>query len=74
MLDGTDILELHIEEVTGNVQIKDKQGIQDYPSLDLKDLHLMIINIGNTLTPKVPFFYIRVLAGMHVLHHSEHKQ
>ncbi len=73
LLDGTVILEVSIEEKTGNVQIIDKRGTREYPALDLEQLDLRIVNLGGTLTPVIPFIYIRVLYGRRVLHHSEHK-
>lgn len=73
LLDGTVILEVSIEEKTGNVQIIDKRGTREYPALDLEQLDLRIVNLGGTLTPVMPYIYIRVLYGRRVLYHSEHK-
>lgn len=73
LLDGTIILEVCIQEETGNVQIMDKRGTREYSSLDLMQLDLRIVDLGGTLTPVIPFIYIRVLYGRRVLHHSEYK-
>jgi hypothetical protein len=73
LLDGTVILEVSIQEETGNVQIRDKLGTREYPSLDLMQLDLRIVNLGGTLTPVIPYIYIRALYGRRVLHHSEYK-
>lgn len=73
LLDGTVILEVSIEEKTGNVQIIDKRGTREYPALDLEQLDLRIVDLGGTLTPVIPFIYIRILYGRRVLHHSEYK-
>ena len=73
LLDGTVILEVSIEEKTGNVQIIDKRGTREYQALDLEQLDLRIVDLGGTLTPVIPYIYIRVLYGRRVLHHSEYK-
>ena len=74
--DGTVILEVKVQDSNGigTVFLKDSRGERDYPLSDVNQLQLLIINIGDTLTPSVPFIYIRVLDGRHVLHHSEYKQ
>lgn len=74
--DGTVIIEVsvHLQNGIGTVFLKDSRGERDYHLTDIDQLQLLIINIGDTLTPTVPFIYIRVLDGRHVLHHSEYKQ
>lgn len=57
----------------GYVQIIDKRGTREYPALDLEQLDLRIVDLGGTLTPVIPYIYIRVLYGRRVLHHSEYK-
>ncbi|MEA4864168.1 MAG: hypothetical protein VB088_02080 [Sphaerochaeta sp.] len=74
LLDGTIVIEVIIQEETGNVTIRDSRGTLEYPSLDLEQLNLLIINIGDTLTPVIPYIYIRILYGRRVLHHSEYKK
>jgi len=74
LLDGTVIIEVSIQEETGNVQIRDRRGIREYPALELGQLDLRIVNLGGTLTPVIPFIYIRILHGHRLLHHSEYKQ
>lgn len=74
--DGTVILEVRVQEENGlgTVYLKDSRGERGHHLTDIDQLQLLIINIGDTLTPKVPLIFIRVLDGRRLLHHSEYKQ
>ena len=76
LLDGTVILEASVLEQNGRgtIYIKDSRGKRNYTFSDVDQLNLLIINIGDTLSPKVPFIFIRILDGLRLLHHSEYKQ
>ena len=71
--DGTVILEANIQEEKGRVLIKDSRRIREYLAIDIDLLDLLIINVGGTLLPKVPYIFIRILHKQRLLHHSEHK-
>lgn len=73
-LDGTVILEVEVWENSGKVVIKDNQGEREFTSINLDKLHLLIIDIGGTLSPKIPHICIRILYNHDLLHHSTYKQ
>jgi hypothetical protein len=76
LLDGTVVLEAGIleQDGKGTISIIDSHRKRDYSFSDVNHLNLLIINIGDTFSPKVPFIFIRILDGLCLLHHSEYKQ
>jgi hypothetical protein len=76
LLDGTVVLEVSIleQDGRGTVYLKDSGGKRNYSCPDLKQLNLLVINVGDTFSPSISFIFIRIINGRHLLHHSEYKQ
>ena len=76
LLDGTVVLEVSImdQNGSGTVCLKDSGGKRNYSCSDLEQLNLLVINVGDTFSPRISFIFIRILNGRNLLHHSEYKQ
>ena len=71
--DDTIVLEVLIKESegVGSVTIN-KMGVKnDYPSIKLETLKLLIINLGRAFELEKPRIDVRVLNGFHLLNHIE---
>ena len=76
LLDGTVVLEASVLEQNGKgtISIRDSRRKRAYSFEDVNQLNLLIINIGDNLSPTVSFIFIRILDGLRLLHHSEYKR
>ena len=74
--DGTVLLEVLVKESEGigDVTIKEKGRIKNYPSVKVERLNLLVINFGRAFELEKPYISVRILEGFNLLNHTEFKQ